>query len=201
MQASEICTAELSEATEAVLELVSRFKIGKSNFDRIVEQARLLRDGLQIQLFNLSQKGFNIFDKNYQAFGNSIPQKYRVSWGDTYTEYCQQLLEDCLAKLPEAIYAVGVNTDGYLAAHNLKFSQPLTGDTAKDLIGNRTCRKFENPGELKAAHNNKPLLVRTYRRDTGEILCDLALPIEISGQLWGNVRVGCLPIALTKLDS
>lgn len=201
MQASEICTAELSEATEAVLELVSRFKIGTSNFDRIVEEARLLRDGLQIQLFNLSHKGFNIFDKNYQAFGNSTPQKYRISWSDAYTEHCQQLLEDCLAKLPEAIYAVGVNTDGYLAAHNLKFSQPITGDTAKDLVGNRTCRKFENPGELKAARNNMPLLVRTYRRDTGEILCDLALPIRISGQLWGNVRVGCLPTALTKLDS
>ena len=102
-----------------------------------------------------------------------------------------------MASFPAA-YAVGVNTDGYLSAHNLKFSRPLTGDDAQDLVGNRTCRKFENPGELRAARNTLPLLVRTYRRDTGEILCDLAMPIQVGGRLWGNVRVGCEMSVLAK---
>ncbi|RTL47873.1 MAG: methyl-accepting chemotaxis protein [Rhodocyclaceae bacterium] len=196
MRNSEERTAQLSTATEGVLELVSRFKIGKGNFDRAADTVRALRDGLQQQLTEMAQSGIDVFDRNYQPMGKTVPQKYRVSWGEEYTRRCQALLEKSLMDFPAAAYAVGVNTDGYLSAHNLKFSQALTGDNAKDLVGNRTCRKFENPGELKAARNTLPLLVRTYQRDTGEVLCDLAMPIEVRGRLWGNVRMGCAADAL-----
>jgi len=191
MQGSERRTGQLSEATEGVLELVSRFKIGTGNFDRTVDIVRTLRDGIQAQLEAMARSGINIFDSNYRTLGNTVPQKYQLSWSEEYTRRCQSLMEDCLTSIP-AVYAVGVNTDGYLSAHNLKFSRPLTGDSAQDLVGNRTCRKFNNPGELKAARNTLPLLVRTYRRDTGgELLCDLAMPLFIDGRHWGNVRVGC----------
>ena len=197
MHESETRTAQLSNATEGVLELVSRFKIGIGSFDRTVDRVRTLRDGIQAELEAMTANGANVFDRNYVPFGKTVPQKYKVSWGDEYSRRCQQLMEDCMASFPAA-YAVGVNTDGYLSAHNLKFSRPLTGDDAQDLAGNRTCRKFENPGELKAARNTLPLLVRTYKRDTGEILCDLAMPIHINGRLWGNVRVGCQMDVLTQ---
>ena len=197
MQDSEQRTAQLSNATEGVLELVSRFKIGVGSFDQTVDVVRTLRDGIQAELEAMARNGVNVFDRNYIPTGNTVPQKYKVSWGDEYTRRCQGIMENCMGSFPAA-YAVGVNTDGYLSAHNLKFSRPLTGDNAQDLVGNRCCRKFENPGELKAARNTLPLLVRTYRRDTGEILCDLAMPIQISGRLWGNVRVGCEMSVLTK---
>ena len=87
-----------------------------------------------------------------------------------------------------------MNADGYLSAHNLKFSQPLTGDPKVDLVGNRTCRKFTNPAETRAATNTRPLLLQTYQRDTGEVLCDVIMPIEIGARVWGNVRVG-MPVA------
>ena len=32
--------------------------------------------------------------------------------------------------------------------------------------------------------------LRTYCRDTGEIVTEMAMPIHVSGRLWGNVRVG-----------
>ena len=35
------------------------------------------------------------------------------------------------------------------------------------------------------------MLLQTYIRDTGELLCDIAMPIMVGGQHWGNVRVGC----------
>jgi methyl-accepting chemotaxis protein len=57
-------------------------------------------------------------------------------------------------------------------------------------VGNRTCRKFERPPELRAARNTESMLLQTYLRDTGEILCDIAMPIMIGGRHWGNVRVG-----------
>lgn len=44
---------------------------------------------------------------------------------------------------------------------------------------------------MHAARNTFPVLFQTFIRDTGELLCDIIMPIHVSGQLWGNVRVGC----------
>jgi methyl-accepting chemotaxis protein len=196
MADSEERTNALTKATEGVQELVSRFKTGAGAFDAAVDKSRLLRDAVQAQLVEMQRAGIDVFDRNYIPFGNCTPPKFKVAWGDEFARRCQQLLETCLADVPSCAYAVAVNTDGYLSAHNLKFSKPLTGDQAVDLVGNRTCRKFENPGELRAAKNTLPVLVRTYVRDTGELLCDIALPIEVAGRLWGNVRVGTVAEAL-----
>ena len=196
MNDSEARTGELAEDTEAVQELVSRFKIGIGVFDLVVARTRELRDALQAELIAMSREGIDVFDRNYQPFGNSVPPKYKLAWSDAFVQRCQQHLETGLAATPGCNYAVGVNVDGYLSAHNLKFSKPLTGDQATDLVGNRCYRKFENPGELRAAKNTTPLLVRTYIRDTGELLCDLAMPIYINGRHWGNARVGCAIDAL-----
>lgn len=183
-------TAVLSQSTEGIQELVSRFNIGVGTFEEIVGKTRLFRDKLKNVLGEMAHSGQDIFDKSYIPFGKNKPQKYRVSWGEEYSRRCQTLLEEALRSIPNCAYAVGVNTDGYLSSHNLKFSKPLTGDDAIDIVGNRCNRKFENPGELRAAKNTKAVLLRTYRRDTGEVLCDIAMPIEIEGRLWGNVRIG-----------
>ena len=196
MEASTQATAGLTQSTEEIQERVSLFKIGQGTFDDVVGKSRLFRDKLRAELAEMVRSGQNIFDRNYVPFGNNKPQKYRVSWGEEYARRCQGLLDECYGSIPGCAYAVGVNTDGYLSSHNAKFSRPLTGDEAADLVGNRCCRKFDNPGELRAAHNNKPMLLRTYLRDTGEILCDIAMPIEIDGRLWGNARIGVSAAAL-----
>ena len=198
MTDSEERTNELASATESVQELVSRFKIGRGAFDLAVEKTRNFRNAVQAQLEAMHSSGIDIFDRNYQPMGNAKPPKFKVAWGEEYTRRCQDLLENALKEVPGCAYAVAVNTDGYLSAHNLKFSNPLTGDPAVDLAGNRTCRKFENPGELRAAKNELPFLVRTYVRDTGELLCDLVMPIHVAGRLWGNVRIGSVASALIK---
>ena len=190
MVESSESTVELSNSTEVIQELVSRFTIGEGHFDAVVQNIRTFRNKLQDALEEMTNSGQNLFDTNYIPFGNNKPQKYRVSWGEEYTKRCQSLLEEALKSMPGCAYAVGVNTDGYLSAHNLQFSEPLTGNDAVDLVGNRCHRKFENPAELRAARNSNPMLLRTYWRDTGEILCDIAMPIQINGRLWGNVRVG-----------
>ncbi len=192
----EARTSALASATEGVQELVSRFKTGRGAFDFAVDASRELRDAVAAELEAMHRAGIDVFDRDYRPFGNCVPPKFKVSWGDEYARRCQGLLEKTLASVPACAYAVAVNTDGYLSAHNLKFSKPLTGDNAVDLAGNRTCRKFENPGELRAAKNTQPVLVRTYVRDTGELLCDIALPIYIGGRHWGNVRVGTVAEAL-----
>ncbi len=193
MKESQERTLALSRATEAVQELVSRFKIGRGAFDRAVGQAQIFRNLIQQQLEEMAASRVDVFDRRYQPIPNTNPQKFKVSWGDEYGRRCQALLDDALGKIKGAVYAVAVNTDSYLSAHNTKFSKPLTGDYDTDLVGNRTCRKFEGPAELRAAHNTAPMLLQTFMRDTGEILCDIAMPIYVGGRHWGNVRIG-LPV-------
>ena len=190
MHESQESALTLARATESVQELVSRFKIGKGAFDHAVGRAREFRDQVQVQLEQMKRGGVDVFDRRYEPIPDTQPQKYRVVWGDEYGRRCQQLLESTLGSIPGCAFAVAVNTDGYLSAHNLKYSKPLTGNTEADLVGNRTCRKFENPAELRAARNKEPMLLQTYLRDTGEILCDVAMPIMVEGRHWGNVRVG-----------
>ncbi|WP_407280283.1 methyl-accepting chemotaxis protein [Aromatoleum evansii] len=190
MEESEACTLKLARATESVQELVSRFKIGKGEFDHAVEQAKAFRDRVQAQLEDMKNNRVDVFDKRYQPIADTFPQKFKVSWGDEYTRRCQKLLEECLTSIPGCTYAVAVNTDGYLSAHNLKYSKPLTGNKDADLVGNRTCRKFVSHAEQRAAKNAEPMLLQTFLRDTGEILCDVAMPIMVGGRHWGNVRVG-----------
>ncbi len=190
MKESEERARVLAQATEAVQELVSRFKIGKGAFDQAVDRTRVFRDRIQACLQEMATAGVDPFDRRYQPIPGTQPQKYKVSWGDEFGRRCQALLDECMGSIPGCAFSVAVNTDGYLSAHNTKYSQPLTGDPEKDLVGNRTCRKFERPAELRAARNTQPLLLQTYLRDTGEILCDLAMPIMINGRHWGNVRVG-----------
>jgi methyl-accepting chemotaxis protein len=199
MAASEEGTRRLSKATEEVQELVSRFRIGRGAFEHAVERAREFRERVQEQLDQMHTAGTNVFDRSYQPIPGTEPQKYKVVWGDAFTQRCQQILEDCLASIPGCAFAVAVNTDGYLSAHNLKFSKPLTGDPKADLVGNRTCRKFTNPAETRAAKNESPLLLQTYQRDTGEVLCDVIMPIRVAGRLWGNVRVG-MPVSALVAD-
>ena len=190
MQESDRRSENLASATEEVQELVSRFKIGYGNFESAMVHVANFRDKIERELSEIKRTGTDIFDKRYTPIGTTKPQKYKVSWGDEFARRCQSILEEAINRIPGCVYAVGVNTDGYLSAHNLKFSKPLTGKDEIDLVGNRCNRKFEAPGELRAAKNTASFMVRTYLRDTGEVLCDLVMPVYIEGQHWGNVRVG-----------
>ncbi len=191
MSDSERSAVELMQATEGVQELVSRFKIGRGTFDYNVEQVRAFRDRIQAALEAMRQRGIDVFDRNYRAVAGTNPQKYRVAYDEDFMRDCQGLLDDALANIKGGAFAVAVDTNGYLTAHNAKFSNPLTGDYQTDLVGNRTRRKFESPTELRAARNTNPMLLQTYIRDTGELLCDIAMPVMVDGRHWGNVRVGC----------
>ena len=191
MKTSEQTTQTLSQATESVQELVSRFKIGRGAFDYNVEQARRYRDQLQEKLSQLAAQGVNIWDQNYRPIANTNPQKYEVSYISAFEREIQPLAEDALARLKGGVYALVIDTKGYGAIHNLKYSRPLTGNYEADLVGNRTRRIWNDTTGQRGAQNTQPLLVQTYARDTGEILSEINMPIMVGGRHWGTVRVGC----------
>jgi methyl-accepting chemotaxis protein len=83
-----------------------------------------------------------------------------------------------------------VDRNGYLPTHNLRYSQPLTGNLANDLVNNRTKRIFNDKTGLAAARNQAPFLIQRYQRDTGETMVDLSVPVMVKGAHWGALRIG-----------
>ena len=75
-------------------------------------------------------------------------------------------------QLPDGTDYYTINPNGYVPTHNLRFSQPLTGDAARDLVGNRSKRRFgDRVGRSVGAHTD-PYRLQVYRRDTGQIMFD-----------------------------
>lgn len=191
MKSSSESTVTLSNAAESVQELVSRFKIGRGAFDYNVEQARQLQQEFQNVLASMAERGVDIWDQNYRPIPGTNPQKYDVGYVSAFEREIQPMIEATLGRLKGGAYTLVVDSKGYGAIHNLKYSKPLSGDYHADLVGNRTRRLWDDPTGQRAARNRQPLLVQTYARDTGELLSEINLPLIVNGRHWGGARIGC----------
>ena len=131
-----------------------------------------------------------LFDRHYTPIPKTNPQKYNSRF-DTFTDRMLPDVQDgLLARMPQLAYAGAVDTNGYFPTHNKKFSQPLTGDYDVDIVNNRTKRIFNDRTGSRCGSNTKPFLLQTYKRDTGEVMHDLSVPIYVDGKHWGGFRVG-----------
>jgi methyl-accepting chemotaxis protein len=131
-----------------------------------------------------------LFDRNYKPIPNTNPQKHSTKY-DAFTDRAlPPLQEGLLEKMPQLVYAGAVDNKGYFPTHNKKFSQPLTGDYDTDLANNRTKRIFNDRTGARCGSNTKPFLLQTYKRDTGEVMHDMSVPIYVAGRHWGGFRVG-----------
>ncbi len=135
----------------------------------------------------------DLFSDQYKPIPNTKPQKY-TSRFDAFTDrVLPALQESFLEKNPKASYAIATDLRGYVPTHNNRFCQALTGDPEKDLVGNRTKRIFDDKTGARCGAHTKALLVQTYKRDTGEVMHDLSVPIFVGGRHWGGFRVGYPP--------
>jgi len=134
-----------------------------------------------------------LFSDQYKPIPNSNPKKF-TSRFDTYTDRVLPALQEALLeKNPDVSYAIAIDLRGYVPTHNKRFCQPLTGDPEKDLVGNRTKRIFNDKTGARCGAHTEVALVQTYKRDTGEVMHDLSVPIYVNGKHWGGFRVGYPP--------
>ncbi len=190
---SERSSVELASATDRIKELVARFKIGKGAYERIIEQTLASRELCKAILIEAMNEGHDVFDEAYKAVPNSNPQKYTTRYDRAVERRLQAVYDQLVSSIPGSVFSLCVDRKGYAPTHNSKYSRPLTGDLKKDLLDSRDKRMFSDPVGLRAAQNTSPWLLQTYRRDTGEVLNDLSLPIEINGRHWGGLRLGFSP--------
>lgn len=131
-----------------------------------------------------------LFDRRYVAIPNTDPPKHRSAFDQFTDRVLPSVQEALLAAMPQLAFAGAVDNNGYFPTHNKKFSQPLTGDYATDLVNNRTKRIFTDRTGKRCGANTKPYLLQTYKRDTGEVMHDLSAPIFVNGKHWGGFRIG-----------
>lgn len=138
--------------------------------------------GDSIKYGELTQQ--QLFDTNYRLIPGTSPTKYNTYY-DRYTDENLRQLEDSFLKDKVVVFAVAVDTNGYLPTHNTIYSKPGGG-----LNSDRTKRIFDDDVGIAAARNEKPYLLQEYRRDTGEIMWDISSPIYVNGRHWGAFRIG-----------
>lgn len=132
----------------------------------------------------------DLFDHNYVPIPNTKPQKFTSKFDALTDKLFPPVQEPILEGIAEVAYAGAVDLNGYFPTHNKRFSQPLTGDEKVDFLNNRTKRIFNDPVGKKCGAHKQPFLLQTYRRDTGEIMHDLSVPIYVQGRHWGGFRLG-----------
>ncbi|MEL1262925.1 methyl-accepting chemotaxis protein [Pseudoxanthomonas putridarboris] len=131
-----------------------------------------------------------LFSRDYAPVPGIEPAKYTTPFDALCDELLPPLQEPLATRHPWIVFAICANPDGYVPTHNLCFCQPLTGDRERDLVGNRTKRIFtDRVGRTVGAHTD-PYRLQVYRRDTGQIMFDLSVPIYVEGRHWGGFRIG-----------
>jgi methyl-accepting chemotaxis protein len=131
-----------------------------------------------------------LFDRTYTPIPKTNPQKHTTRFDSFTDRVLPPLQEAVLATMPQLAYAGAVDNNGYFPTHNKKFSQPLTGNYEVDLVNNRTKRIFNDRTGARCGANTEAFLLQTYKRDTGEVMHDLSVPIHVAGRHWGGFRIG-----------
>jgi methyl-accepting chemotaxis protein len=200
MDASELDIKGISERSMSLAELAEGIydKVGTDGLvglHKIVAQEALdASDSLSVILEQAIKSNkltqAQVFDYNYQEIANSNPQKFTTAYDSFSDTTFPDIQEPILERNSKILYAGAVDTNGYFPTHNKKFSKPLTGNYEKDLLTNRTKRIFSDRTGKRCGSNENEFLLQTYKRDTGEIMHDLSVPIYVNGKHWGGFRIG-----------
>ncbi|PWB31439.1 chemotaxis protein [Pseudomonas sp. SDI] len=153
-------------------------------FERDIDQGRISLDDL--------------FDRQYQVMPGTRPTRYHTRF-DQYTDQVLPSIQEPLLKEHEGlIFAIACTQQGYVPTHNNAFNQPLTGDEASDTAHNRSKRKFDDRTGIRCGSHQQPVLLQTYTRDTGELMHDLSVPVQVKGRHWGGLRLGYKPERMAR---
>jgi methyl-accepting chemotaxis protein len=152
--------------------------------------ARRSAEKMEAWLANKEVTRERLFSFLYYPVAKTDPPKFTTDWDKLSDRDVQGIEEAVLEKSPTIVFAVLVDRNGYLPTHNQRYTLPLTGNLASDLVNNRTKRIFNDRTGLAAARSEAPYLIQRYQRDTGENMVDLSVPVMVAGAHWGAVRIG-----------
>ncbi len=184
-----------SEVVEQIYGTVGRFSVGNyhdtvKGYLKELHEQTLAAIGRALADRTLTLEA--LFDRNYIPVPNTDPQKYTTKFDTFFDRVISPFQEQIANRDNKVLFILCVDNNGYLPSHMLRYTKPLTGDPEVDKNNNRTKRMFNDRTGIHCARNTDGFLLQTYRRDTGEILNDLSLPLFVEGRHWGAVRAGYL---------
>ncbi|MEX2473612.1 methyl-accepting chemotaxis protein [Marinobacter sp.] len=134
-----------------------------------------------------------LFDKGRVPIANTQPQKYASSFDRFTDQYLPTVQEPVKDYHDAVVFAIATAPDGYVPTHNRDFAHSPTGDPDVDLFKSRSKRLFNDRTGARCGNHTDDMLLQTYRRDTGEIMHDLSVPVYVNGRHWGGFRLGYRP--------
>ncbi|RKF21570.1 methyl-accepting chemotaxis protein [Alginatibacterium sediminis] len=183
----------LSQTTEGIFTELGDWETGTFE-QQVLEEANsaALRCGEELANGLLSGQFTerDLFDPKYEEQSGTNPPKYSTPFDELTDKLFPAIQEPILERNPQIIYAGAVDQRGYFPTHNRRFSQILTGDYQLDMANNRTKRIFDDPTGIRCGKHTDKVLLQTYKRDTGEVMHDLSVPIFVNERHWGGFRIG-----------
>ncbi|WP_372833944.1 methyl-accepting chemotaxis protein [Pontibacterium sp.] len=185
MEVAEISSAVLAEHTET--------NFHKSFYEAARRCADKISEVFENEIRSGSLSEADLFDRDYRPVDGTNPQKYSTRY-DQYTDRAlPPVQEAALNDNRDLVYAIVTDPNGYVPTHNNQFAHPPTGDYKTDLVKSRSKRLFNDRTGARCGCHTERMLLQTYKRDTGEIMHDLSVPIFVNGRHWGGFRVGYWP--------
>jgi methyl-accepting chemotaxis protein len=159
-----------------------------------------------------------LFDVSRVPASGFTPPKFYTSWDADLDKRLAELIDDYGHRDRAIVVACIVDLNGFVAMHRNDFRQDITGDPERDIAGNRVKRMLETAGQLRAARvglaadrvpprasrtafaaarvdvdseplGERPFLLQSIMRDTGDVVNDVAIPLYASGRRWGALRL------------
>jgi methyl-accepting chemotaxis protein len=133
----------LAEELQAVLEGV--VDDGRVTLSQVLELRYEEATGAAINRFQ------RLFDVTRADPAGFAPPKYHTAYDALVDRAMMERMDAVLDSEPRLTFALPFDLNAWAPAHNTVYSQAVTGDPAKDLVGNRTKRFFLESGALTRA--------------------------------------------------
>ena len=184
---------ELAEQTNAEFALYSSESYHRRFYEAAKDGAAAIRRCFEEALARGEITQDQLFSGERTPIPGTEPQKYHSPF-DTFTDrHLPDIQEPVVASLEPIVFAITAAPDGYVPTHNNVFAYEPTGDPDVDLVKSRSKRLFNDRTGARCGSHTRDMLLQTYRRDTGEIMHDLSVPIYVNGRHWGGFRLGYRP--------
>jgi hypothetical protein len=129
-----------------------------------------------------------LFDRLYFPIEGTSPPKFTTTYDALAERDFPAFQDKVLARSNLVVFAIVTDVNGYVPTHNARFSQPLTGNAAIDVVNHRTKRLLTEPSAFHAGRSEAPYLLQHYRFG-GDHLAEVSVPVRVRGRHFGCVRV------------
>lgn len=135
-----------------------------------------------------------LFDDDYVPIEGTDPVQFSTRFLELTDAEFPAVQEAVVSQNPAIVFCAAVDRNAYLPTHNAAFAKPQKpGETVWNTANCRNRRIFDDRAGLLAARNTDEYKIQSYVRDMGggnkQVLKEIDCPIEVSGRIWGNLRL------------